>query len=348
MSTLCKYARWLIRPALGAALACLPGALSLTAQAPPVTQSEWNARLEQLRRQTPTIVPGEYRIGAEDLLEISVFEAAELNRAVRVAANGEIALPLVGPVRAAGLTPRELESVLEELLRRSYVKDPHVSVYVREMQSHAVSVVGAVKKPGLYQIRGRKTLVEVLAMAEGLSEDAGDTILVLRGPGAATNSPLEEMIATPEAPRQKETVNVDLKRLLESGDDSLNVAVEPGDVVKVSRAGIVYVIGDVRKPGGFLLKTNERITALQALALAEGLNRTAARGRARIIRTDEPAGGRREIALDLGKMLAGKSADVPLEPRDILFVPGSGAKVALYRGAEAALSIVTGVVIWRR
>src|SRR3989454_10747540 len=121
------------------------------------------------------------RIGPEDLLEIGVFEAPEMNRSLRISAGGEISLPLLGAVQAAGLTPRELEFVLQELLRRSVMKDPHVTVFVREMQSHAVSVFGAVRKPGVFQIRGAKTLVEVLAMAEGLSEDAGDTVLVMRG-----------------------------------------------------------------------------------------------------------------------------------------------------------------------
>jgi polysaccharide export outer membrane protein len=124
--------------------------------------------------------------------------------------------------------------------------------------------------------------------------------------------------------------------------------VDAGDVIKVARAGIIYVVGEVKKPGGFTLKTNENITVLQALALAEGILKTAAKGRARIIRTDSLSGARREIPLDIGKILAGKAQDPELASRDILFVPGSGAKTALYKSGEAALQIVSGVIIWRR
>src|SRR5713226_4737085 len=135
------------------------------AQSEPRTTDDYNRRLTQLDRMLAPhlseLRAEEYRVGPEDLLEINVFEAPEMNRALRVAAGGEISLPLLGVVHAAGLTPRELEFVLQELLRHSYIKDPHVGVFVREMQSHAVSVFGAVRKPGVYQIRGARSLVEV-------------------------------------------------------------------------------------------------------------------------------------------------------------------------------------------
>src|SRR6202162_5899374 len=306
------------------------------------TTEDYNRRLEQLRQMLDKDVaaaanPGgaeEYRIGAEDLLEITVFETSELNRTLRVSASGEITLPLVGPVRAAGLTPQALESVGEELLRRTYLKDPHVGVLVREMQSHAVSVFGAVKKPGVYQIRGEKTVVEILSLAEGLAEDAGDTVLIERGGGLNTAPP-------------GETVQVSLKSLLTSGDPHANARVRPGDIVKVTRAGIVYVVGEVRKPGGFLLRTNENISLLQALALAEGLTRTSAKNQARIIRTNPDTGQRQELPIRLGEVLAGRAPDPLLLGRDIVFIPNSAAKSALLRGLEAGLSTVTGLAIYR-
>src|SRR5216684_4376150 len=141
-----------------------------------LTTEAWNRRLKALldsNPSAPAVSPQEYRIGPEDVLNINVFEAQELNREVRVSASGEISLPLLGSVRAAGLTPRELEFVLQELLHRTYMKDPHVSVFVHEMQSHPVSVMGAVKRPGVFQIRGSKTLLEVLSLSEGLADDAG-------------------------------------------------------------------------------------------------------------------------------------------------------------------------------
>jgi polysaccharide export outer membrane protein len=337
------------------------------------TAQDYNRRLEQLRQLLAQRDPGhqgeEYRIGPEDLLEITVFEAPELNRSVRVSANGEFSLPLIGPVKAAGLTPRELEVVLQELLRRTYMKDPHVGVFVREMQSHPVSVFGAVKKPGVFQIRDAKTLLEVLSMAEGLADDAGDTVLVMRGAGlrgipiqddnkqeiGTENSPPAERaggtITASSSPKElasEDTVEINLKSLLESGDPRFNVPIHPGDIVKVTRAGIVYVVGEVKKPGGFVLKSNENISVLQALALGEGLTHTAAKSHARIIRTDEQTGQRTEIAIDLGKILAGKASDPLLRPKDIVFVPNSSARGALYRGTEAALSIVSGVIVFRR
>src|SRR5256884_1866877 len=150
------------------------------------TSQEWNQRLEKLlEANSPVLPPGsqDYRIGFDDVLDISVFEAQELNREVRVSSAGEISLPLLESVHAAGLTPRELELVLEELLRRTYMKDPHVSVFVREMQSHPVSVLGAVRKPGVFQVRGSKTLLEILSLAEGLADDAGETAIIMRGAG---------------------------------------------------------------------------------------------------------------------------------------------------------------------
>jgi polysaccharide export outer membrane protein len=360
--------RWSTRCA--ALLAGLLAGTALPAQLPPggtpraprveepfqgETTEDYNRRLAQLREllagRGAGIHPNEYRIGPEDLLEMTVFDAPELNRTLRVSAGGEISMPLLGPVTAAGLTPRELEFVLQELLRRSFMKDPHVGVFVREMQSHPVSVIGAVRRPGVFQLRGTKSLVEILSMAEGLADDAGDTVVVVRGAQRGHSRPAEGA-AGEEARRGPAgadgALEIPLKSLLESGAPEHNVAVHPGDVVKVSRAGIVYVVGEVRKPGGFVLRNNEKISALQALALAEGLTRTSAKSQARIIRTDELTGQRTEVPLDLGKVLAGKKSDPVLQPRDIVFVPNSTSRTALYRGAEAAISIVTGVVIWRR
>jgi polysaccharide biosynthesis/export protein len=262
-------------------------------------------------------------------------------------------------VEASGLTPKALEFVLQELLRRNYMKDPHVSVFMKEMQSHPVSVFGAVKKPGVFQIDGPKSLVEILSMAEGLAEDAGDTVIVMRGaglPGAAQsalNYPPAESTpqssvagASPASEDQADgtTVESSLKNLLESGDPRYNVIVYPGDVVKVTRAGVVYVEGDVKKPGGFMLKTNENISVLQAVALAEGLTRNAAGSRARIMRTDEATGARTEIPIDLNKMLAGGLTDPLLHPRDIVFVPNSTGKSVFYGGTQAAVSVGSAAV----
>jgi polysaccharide export outer membrane protein len=317
----------------------------------------------------PSLNPPEYTIGPEDVLDINVFEAQEMNREVRVSASGEISLPLLGAVRAAGLTPRKLEMTLEELLRQKYMKDPHVGVFVKDMQSHPVSVMGAVRKPGIFQIRGSKTLLEILSLSEGLTEDAGEEVIILRGAGQnnAAQSIDAKSSDAPEPPAAMQesggpgaadtatdktyaipqnVLQVNLKDLLDSTDPRHNPMVYPGDIVKVSRAGIVYVVGAVRRPGGFAMKTNEKISVLQAIALSEGLTPTAAKGGARIIRTNEQSGARTETPIDLGKILSGKSSDPMLGPRDIVFVPDSAAKAAFSRGAEAATQTLAGLLIF--
>ena len=344
------------------------------------TTDDYNSRLAELSRKLstqPLQIPlgaaaADYRIGPDDQLDITVLEAAELDRAPRVSVSGEISLPLLGTIRAAGLTARELELVIEELLRQTYIKEPHVSVQVREMQSHAVAVFGAVKKPGVFQIREPKTVVEMLSQAEGLAEDAGDTVIVehrgasapsdqttiddpsdspsnAEARGSALSAPPLNVTfgASVAAAKPPESVAIDLKKLLSTGDPKLNALVYPGDVVKVPIADLVYVVGEVAKPGGFQLKSNESVSVLQAVALAQGLTHTSASSRSRIIRTDPATGKRQEIPIDLAKIVAGKVPDPMLEPRDIVFVPNSAGRAAFYRGIEAAISVGSGVAIYR-
>src|SRR5438105_8566442 len=330
------------------------------------TSQEWNRRLKELLDSNSAVLPAgpqDYRIGFDDVLDVSVFEAQELYRQVRVSSAGEISLPLLDSVHAAGLTPRELELVLQELLRRKYMKDPHVSVFVREMQSHPVSVLGAVRRPGVFQVRGSKTLLEILSLAEGLADDAGETAIIMRGAGLQNNASSDAQIvshargdargenATAADPAKdggpsENIVQVNLKELLDSSHFQQNPIVNPGDIVKVLRAGIVYVVGEVQKPGGFVMKSNEKMSVLQAIALSGGLTRTASKAGARIIRTDEQSGARAQTPIDLSKILAGKAQDPLLEPRDIVFVPNSASKTTFSRGLEVAAQTLTGLLIF--
>jgi polysaccharide biosynthesis/export protein len=333
------------------------------------TTDDWNRRLESLVHSALSSAqnrpsPGDYRIGPDDLLRITVFDAPDLSQPVRVSGDGEISLPLLGTIKAAGLTPRELELVLQALLRRTYMKDPQVTVTITEMQSHSVSVLGAVNKPGVFQIRGTKTLLEMLSMAEGLAPEAGDAVLVMRGGGTVMGSApalpantektgntkisaVKELLTSSSVTssgnsENGQTVEINLKLLLDSGDPKYNVPVYPGDIVKVKAAGIVYVVGDVKQPGGFPLKDNGHITVLQAIALGQGMAPTASKKKATIIRTAQN-GQETEIPIDIGKILSGKAPDLPLRPKDILYVPKSGAKTA----GHAALDTFTRYVIWR-
>lgn len=338
------------------------------------TTQGYNQRLEELAEETANVndaMSGDYRIGAEDLLEVSVYGAPDLGGTVRVSGDGSISLPLIGDERAEGLTVLALEQQTAGLLAQKYMNHPQVSVFVKEIQSHTVSVIGAVGKPGVFQIRGPESLVEVLSMAQGLADDAGDRVILMRhGETADPPSPrspyhgsqrVDAAISHGESAKpesltrdstdrggaEAEGLQISLKDLLMSSDPRYDVMVYPGDVVKVPQAGIVYVVGQVRKPGGFLLKTNQNLSVLQALALAEGTTSTSAEKRARIIRTEGQNGKREEIPVDLKRILAGKAPDPVLQARDILFVPNSAGKTAFYRGAEAAVSITGGLIVYR-
>jgi polysaccharide export outer membrane protein len=338
------------------------------------TTVDYNRRLEQLRHSlaagTAENQAADYRIGAQDLLEIKVFEASDLNRSVRVSANGDISFPLLGSVQVAELTAQEVEALLEYKLQK-YMKAPHVDVLVSSLESHPVSVVGAVKKPGVFQVRGPKTVLEMLSLAEGLADDAGDDVLVMRGAGSrradaysdsqqASSGQSPSSVGgelTAVAPQgsgalnenDTETVRVNLKNLLETGDPRFNAPVYPGDIVQVPRSGIIYVVGEVKKPGGFVIKSNEKMTVLKAMALAEGPTPTSIKNRARIIRTDAATSTEKkeEIPIDLGKILDGKVPDPALQPSDILFIPNSTGRYAVYRGSEAAISAITSLLVFK-
>lgn len=314
---------------------------------------DWNRRLQELvhkavagNQNNPS--QGDYRIGPNDELAINVLDAPDLSSAYRVAADGHMSMPLLGTIKAAGLTPRELELVLQALLRRTYMKDPQVTVTVVEMQSHSVSVLGAVKNPGVFQIRGVKTLLEMLSMAGGLAPDAGNAVLVMRGasaefvPDKAPQIQKVNAAGSSGEAKSDDAVEINLKRLLDSGDPKYNIRVYPGDIVKVKAAGIVYVVGDVKRPGGFPIKDNEHITVLQAIALGEGMAPTAAKSKATIIRVAKN-GQQVEIPVHLSKILSGKAPDLPLRPKDVLFIPRSGAKSA----GRAVLNTFSQWIIWR-
>lgn len=323
---------------------------SQSAITPPNSTQAYNERLGELAHDGATAqgsgLASDYRIGAEDLLEVSVYGAPDLDRTVRVSANGSISLPLIGNVQAMGLTGSQLQSEVESLLQKKYMTHPQVNVFLKEMQSHPVSVIGAVGKPGVFQVRGAESLIEILSMAQGLADDAGDSVVVMRHGGdpdyVASAKPGPSL-----GPESDQGLRINLKDLLVSADPRYNVMVYPGDEVKVPPAGIVYVVGQVRKPGGFLLKTNQSLSVLQALALAEGTTSTSSGKAARIIRTEEQSGKREEIPVNLGRILAGRAPDQILQSKDILFVPNSAGKTALYRGAEAAVSITGGLIVYR-
>jgi polysaccharide biosynthesis/export protein len=293
----------------------------------------------------------QYSIAPDDLLDIHVVDVRELSGEFRVNPDGTITLPLLAkPLAAEGLTPRELAATIGDRLRSAgLVTRPNVVVTVKSSRLHSVAIVGAVNKPQIYPLFGTTTVLDVLSQSEGLAKDAGNTLIITRGP-VAMETLRHRRVMGESGGTVPATLRVNLKRLLGTGDPNLNMAVYPGDRVTVERAGVVYVVGAVNRPGGFALETNRaEMTVLQAVALGEGLKSTALRKKALIIRRGPRfPKGREEIAVNLKRILAGRETDPGLQPDDILFVPESGSKIALQRGADAAIQVATGVIIWRR
>ncbi|MGH9358450.1 MAG: polysaccharide biosynthesis/export family protein [Terriglobia bacterium] len=295
----------------------------------------------------------DYALGPEDVLTITVFNLPEMTQTVRVENDGTIFVKLLGRVKAAGLTTSQLRDKLQEEWGKSYLEDPHVTLFVKQFHSTPVSVVGAVMKPGLYQLPGPRTLVQVIAMAGGVNmpgtaagnmaggAPAGRWVYITRKDGFPHLKTIAGMQLL--APDQ---VKVDLGRLLYSHDSALDILVEPFDTVTVSKAGIVYVVGSVKKAGGFTLEDRDSLTALEALALAQGFGPNSSQSHDEIIHTT-PSGVRRVTAINLGKIMKGKVKDPILMANDILVVPSSRIKEYGGQGVGTALATVSGIIIWR-
>jgi polysaccharide export outer membrane protein len=280
-----------------------------------------------------------------------VYGAPDVTGEYRVSPTGQIEIPLLSaPIVAIGRTPAQLSELISESYRTAEIyTHPRVTVAIKESRVHAIAITGAVKKPQIYPVFGETTLLDLLSQAEGLAEDAGSSAIVTRGDIAMqVIKPPESCEATSKLAVCDRTFSVDLARLAETGDPLLNVELYPGDRVTVQRAGIVYVVGAVNRPGGFPLKTGqEKMTVIQALALAEDLKPTAAQKKAMIIRKHPTAPeGREEIAVNLTKVLEGHEHDTQLQANDILFVPDSAGKRALRRGSEAAVTAATWGLIY--
>jgi polysaccharide export outer membrane protein len=285
-----------------------------------------------------------YLLGPEDQINIRILEAQEIaDKPVPIDPQGYIELPLAGKVQAAGLTTGQLQQDLTKRLR-AYIKDPHVVVSIGEFHSQPVSVIGEVTTPGLQQLRGRKTLAEVLSQAGGLKPEAGNLLKITRRLEFG-RIPLENAQDDPSG--QFSVAEIKLSSIIEAKDPQQNIAIQPYDVISVPKGEMVYVVGEVEKAGGFVLNAKERISVLQSLSLAGGLRANAAPGSARILRASQNGGDRTEIPIDLKKILEGRDEDRALQPDDILFVPTSKAKPAAIRALEAAITLGTGVVIWR-
>ena len=307
-----------------------------------VVVSETNDRIAQLALAS-NVKQGDYVIGTGDLLGIEVFDVPELSRDVRVNETGYISLPLMpSKVRAGGLTPFQLQDKLAELLQTNgLVSMPQVTVSMKEQHGEPITVTGSVRTPMVIQAVRQTTLLQVLSQAGGISESAGTSVIVTRP------APKGSELADPDdisGPSSSQTFTISLSDILESGESRFNIPLIGGDVVSVPRAGIIYVVGAVSRPGGFLLQNDlDHMTTLKMLSLAGGATSTAKVKNSVILRKNPDTGKRDQVPVDLSKVMHLKTEDVQLESNDILFVPDSNSLKALHRVGDIAISLTTGV-----
>lgn len=298
-----------------------------------------------IKAATGRTEPSDYLLGPGDQVSVLAVDLDELSgKSFRIDMAGDLNLPLVGRVRAAGLTVTQLEAEVAKLVAR-YVKQTNIVIGITEYRSQPVSVLGAVTSPGIHQLEGQKTLYEVLSLAGGLRPEAGNTVLITRSmewgkiplPNAAVDTSGKFSVAS-----------VSVTSILSATDPAQNVTICPNDVITVSRAELVYAVGSVNRPGGFPIGEADSLSALQVVSLAQGLQRTAAADKAKILRSVPHSSERVQISVNLKQLMSGKGSDVHLQADDILFVPNSGAKTASARSVDAILTVVTGLAVYGR
>ena len=279
-----------------------------------------------------------YRVGAEDMIVVMVLDSPEFSRSVRINAEGAFRLPLVKQmIPASGKTTAELEQTIARVLvEEGLLREPSVSVTVREFQSKPVTVTGAVRGPMVFQALRPLPLSEALARAGGVSETAGPDILITMPPADGKTA--------------RKEVRVSAHNLLTLGDPNANLMLYGGEEVRVMPAGRVYIIGGVMKPGPVLLSDDRPLNLLQAVSLAGGP--TAAAGRkAYLLRSSEPDPQRREIAFDFKTVMKQPDKNLVLQANDVIFVPDSQIKRATQGGVTAAATsfmyTIVGVLLWR-
>jgi len=250
----------------------------------------------------------EYKIGPQDLLEVSVFGLDELNKTVRVSEAGKITLPLLGEIAIGGLTKNELEQKLQDMLRKDYLQNPQVTVFIREYQSGRVSILGAVGIPGVYELVGTQTLLQVIALAGSLTDEAGDEIIILRK----------------KQDGKDQSIRISIDDLMRKGDANLNIRLQSEDIITVppDREVTIFVYGRVNKPGALTVKRSKIPTLQRAIAQAGGFAEGASKGGVIITRK---SGEEKEIRIKVNvkDIIKGKRKDIQLQENDVIYVPES-------------------------
>ena len=334
----------IVFPALLVVLSAF-GSQSGNAEDPAATDKTATDKAVSAKAPAQAPVSADYVLGPEDQIHIHVVDMEDIpDKPIRIDPNGNIDLPLLGPIHASGMTAGQLRATVMDGLKR-FVRSPMVSVSVVEFHSKPITVLGAVNNPGVHQVEGPRTLLEALSMAGGVRPDAGSTLTLTR---KSESGPIPLQDARKSLDGKFSVATLDIDRLMAMKDPANNITVLPNDVISVSTAALIWVMGEVKKPGGFTLHSHEKISALQALAMAEGPQKTAAPKRASISREQEPGKPRVYLQADLSAIMQGKAPDVPLQANDILMSPNNEARNAALRAMELAIQIGTGVVIFRR
>lgn len=277
----------------------------------------------------------DYRIGPNDVIDIQIENAPELSRVFRVTAAGTFLMPYVGRIAAARKTTEEVAQLITDSLKGDYLKDPKVTVSVREYNSRSFFIQGAVRSPGVFQIEGKPSLLELITLAGGLAENHGSTAFIIhklkqpampggeqKNDGAATVTQVADNGAEGEETPRYELRNVNINGLLKGRFDQ-DTFIEPGDIVNIPPSDVFFVAGEVNKPGSFVLKDGTSLR--QAVSLAQGTTMNAAGDRAVIFR-EGPTGKREELKVDVTAVMNGKKPDVQILANDIVMVPNSRMK----------------------
>lgn len=295
--------------------------------------------------------PAVYTLGPDDQIVIRVLDLEEFgatttaaDKPYRIDLRGFVNLPLVGRMRAGGQNIEAFEAALVGKLRE-FVKEPQVTVMVTEYRSQPISILGQVTSPGVHQLQGRKSLFEVISMAGGLKPEAGYTIKIVR---KRQYGAIPLASAKTDTTGEYSVAEVNVKGIMNAEHPEENLLIQPFDVITVPKAELVYVVGAVKRSGGFTLADREKVTVLQALSMAEGFGPQPADRDCKILRKSGNNADREEIPVDLSAILKGKTQDVPMQSEDILFVPTSTSKRVLARTGEAAIALTTGLLIFRR
>jgi len=310
------------------------------------SRSEGNtARISGVNIETPKGVGSQpltgldgYQLGPGDQLAIHVVDLEQIPATpYRVDITGAIYVPTIGRIQAQGLTEEGLSTAVRERLKRILV-DPDVTVAVVELRSQPVSVLGEVGNPGVHQLEGNKTLFDMIQEAGGIRPEAGNRINITRNLKYGS-IPLPN--AVDDATGRFNVASVSVKDFMQGAAPADNIALKPEDVISVPRGEFIYVLGAVGRSGRYVVNENDGVSTLQILSLAGGLDRTAAPSRARVLRAIPGTTSREETAVDLRKIIDGKSSDLQLKPNDVLIVPTNGARSATLRAIETAIGIGT-------